>query len=159
MREFYAVTGFPEAIGALDGCHFPVSPPKKHAMDYYNYKGCVLFDMVPPCKKRKFLSLEDKARILAEVASGQKKANVLEKFGISPSSLSTILKFKEAIEQALASGTSAKQKKPTPSAQEKLDKAMHTWFVETSAKKIPISGNAVQQKALNYACLLGIDDF
>lgn len=39
MREFYAVTGFPQAIGALDGCHFPVSPPKEHATDYYNYKG------------------------------------------------------------------------------------------------------------------------
>ncbi|KAH7944281.1 hypothetical protein HPB52_017884 [Rhipicephalus sanguineus] len=39
VREFFAVTGFPQAVGALDGCHFPVSPPKKHATDYYNYKG------------------------------------------------------------------------------------------------------------------------
>ncbi|KAL1447466.1 hypothetical protein MTO96_044281 [Rhipicephalus appendiculatus] len=39
MREFFAVTGFPQGVGALDGCHFPVSPPKKHASDYYNYKG------------------------------------------------------------------------------------------------------------------------
>ncbi|CAN7943731.1 unnamed protein product [Ixodes hexagonus] len=39
MREFQAACGFPQAIGALDGCHFPVSPPKQHASDYYNYKG------------------------------------------------------------------------------------------------------------------------
>ncbi|KAH7976923.1 hypothetical protein HPB52_021500 [Rhipicephalus sanguineus] len=39
MREFFAVTGFPQGVGALDGCHFPVSPPKKYASDYYNYKG------------------------------------------------------------------------------------------------------------------------
>ncbi|XP_077514205.1 uncharacterized protein LOC144125014 [Amblyomma americanum] len=39
MRECYAVTGFPQAIGALDGCHFAISPPKKDAADYYNYKG------------------------------------------------------------------------------------------------------------------------
>ncbi|KAL3178515.1 hypothetical protein MRX96_038410 [Rhipicephalus microplus] len=39
IREFYAVTGFPQAVGALDGCHFPVSPPKENAIDYYNYKG------------------------------------------------------------------------------------------------------------------------
>ncbi|KAH6933859.1 hypothetical protein HPB50_018614 [Hyalomma asiaticum] len=38
VREFFAATGFPQAVGALDGCHFPVSPPKKHAVDYYNYK-------------------------------------------------------------------------------------------------------------------------
>ncbi|KAH8027982.1 hypothetical protein HPB51_012252 [Rhipicephalus microplus] len=39
IREFYAVTGFPQAVGALDGCHFPVSPPKENAIDCYNYKG------------------------------------------------------------------------------------------------------------------------
>ncbi|KAL1472763.1 hypothetical protein MTO96_039121 [Rhipicephalus appendiculatus] len=38
-RKFFAVTGFPQAVGALDGCHFPVSPPKKRATDYYNCKG------------------------------------------------------------------------------------------------------------------------
>lgn len=47
----------------------------------------------------------------------------------------------------------------TPSAHEELDKAVYTWFVEMRAKNIPLSGSAVQQKALNYACLLGIDDF
>ncbi|KAL1448135.1 hypothetical protein MTO96_044146 [Rhipicephalus appendiculatus] len=39
IREFTAVLGFPQAIGALDGCHFPVSPPKENATDYRNYKG------------------------------------------------------------------------------------------------------------------------
>ncbi|KAH7941379.1 hypothetical protein HPB49_012852 [Dermacentor silvarum] len=43
MREFHAVTGFPQAMGALDGCHFPISPPKKAAVDYYNYKGWYAF--------------------------------------------------------------------------------------------------------------------
>lgn len=39
IREFYSVSGFPQAVGALDGCHFPVSPPKDSATDYHNYKG------------------------------------------------------------------------------------------------------------------------
>lgn len=39
IREFSAVCDFPQAVGALDGCHFPVSPPKESASDYYNYKG------------------------------------------------------------------------------------------------------------------------
>ncbi|KAH6935931.1 hypothetical protein HPB50_011481 [Hyalomma asiaticum] len=63
------------------------------------------------------------------------------------------------LKKALASGTSSKRKKMTPSVHEVLDKAAYTWFVEMRAKNIPMSGNAVQQKALNYACLLGIDDF
>ncbi|KAH7936762.1 hypothetical protein HPB49_003905 [Dermacentor silvarum] len=94
--------------------------------------------MAPPCNKREFLSLEDKGRILAEVASRQKKGDVAEKFGISPSSLSAILNPKEAIEKAFASGTSAKRKKLTPSVHEEFNKAVYTWFVETRAKKIPL---------------------
>ncbi|XP_050033077.3 uncharacterized protein [Dermacentor andersoni] len=39
IEHFHASTGFPQGVGALDGCHFPVSPPKEHASDYYNYKG------------------------------------------------------------------------------------------------------------------------
>ncbi|KAH7945967.1 hypothetical protein HPB49_018282 [Dermacentor silvarum] len=39
IRKFYAVSGFPQAIGALDGCHIAISPPAEHATDYYNYKG------------------------------------------------------------------------------------------------------------------------
>ncbi|KAH9359500.1 hypothetical protein HPB48_012199 [Haemaphysalis longicornis] len=39
MREFAAVCDFPNAVGAMDGCHFPVSPPKEHASDYITYKG------------------------------------------------------------------------------------------------------------------------
>ncbi|XP_077509345.1 uncharacterized protein LOC144120619 [Amblyomma americanum] len=39
VSEFYAMTGFPQAMGALDGCHFPLSPPHLNAEDYRNYKG------------------------------------------------------------------------------------------------------------------------
>lgn len=69
--------------------------------------------------------------------------------------LSTILKSKEAIGKALVSGTSAKRKKQMLSVHEDIDKAVYKWFVEVIAQKIPISGNAVQQKALNYARLWG----
>ncbi|KAH8033639.1 hypothetical protein HPB51_014920 [Rhipicephalus microplus] len=39
IMECSAVCDFPQVVGALDGCHFPVSPPKEFANDYYNYKG------------------------------------------------------------------------------------------------------------------------
>ncbi|KAL3198340.1 hypothetical protein MRX96_044380 [Rhipicephalus microplus] len=67
--------------------------------------------MAQPAKNRKFLSLEDKARIIAQAEAGKKKALIAEEFGIAASSLSTILKSKDAIGKALASGTSAKHKK------------------------------------------------
>ncbi|KAH9368501.1 hypothetical protein HPB48_020784 [Haemaphysalis longicornis] len=39
VRQFEACTGFPQGLGAMDGCHIKVSPPKENAQDYYNYKG------------------------------------------------------------------------------------------------------------------------
>ncbi|KAH8008773.1 hypothetical protein HPB51_004163 [Rhipicephalus microplus] len=115
--------------------------------------------MAQPAKKRKFLSLEDKARIITQAEAGKKKALIAEEFGIAASSLSTILKSMDAIGKALASGTSAKHKKVTQPVHEALDKAVYTWFIETRAKKIALSGDIVRQKALDFACMLGIDDF
>lgn len=112
----------------------------------------------PHSKKRKFLSLEVKAEIIAAAAAGRKKGLIAEEYGISPSSLSTILKSEASISKALASGTSAQRKKTTQPAHEELDKAVYAWFCETRAKNIPISGSLIQQKALNYACILGISE-
>ncbi|KAH7978526.1 hypothetical protein HPB49_005802 [Dermacentor silvarum] len=39
LRQFTAVARFPQEIGALDGCHIEVCPPKEHAADYLNYQG------------------------------------------------------------------------------------------------------------------------
>lgn len=47
--KFQSALGVPLAIGAIDGCHIPVSPPLEHARDYYNFKGwysVVLFAVV-----------------------------------------------------------------------------------------------------------------
>ncbi|XP_070377297.1 tigger transposable element-derived protein 6-like [Dermacentor albipictus] len=115
--------------------------------------------MATSSRKRKFLSLEEKARIISAASSGRKKGDVAADFGISQSTLSTILKSKDAIAQALSSGTSAKRKKLTQAAHEDLEKALYTWFLDVRAKKMPVSGNMLQQKALGYACMLGINDF
>lgn len=40
-----------------------------------------------------------------------------------------------------------------------LEKAVLKRFVEMRAKKIPLSGDVVREKALGYACVLGINDF
>ncbi|KAH9362068.1 hypothetical protein HPB48_002046 [Haemaphysalis longicornis] len=115
----------------------------------------------PQTKKRKFLSLEQKAQIIAEAATGRKNGSIGEEYGISPSSLSTILKSEASISKALASGMSAQRKKTTQPAHEDFDKVVYYLVLrDKGAKKIPISGTMIQQKALNYACLLGVgDDF
>ncbi|XP_058980672.1 putative nuclease HARBI1 [Musca domestica] len=39
LCQEFEILGFPQCIGALDGCHIEVHPSKEDATDYYNYKG------------------------------------------------------------------------------------------------------------------------
>lgn len=50
-----------------------------------------------PTVKRKQFSLEEKKNITSEIDKGLKKGKVAKKYGISPSTLSTILKDRESI--------------------------------------------------------------
>nr|XP_047142406.1 uncharacterized protein LOC101236526 [Hydra vulgaris] len=52
--DFEAILGFPQCVGAVVGCHIPISAPKDQAISYYNYKGwysIVLFAVVD-CRYR-----------------------------------------------------------------------------------------------------------
>ena len=39
MEEFEGKKGFPQVIGAIDGCHIPIICPKDDQEDYHNRKG------------------------------------------------------------------------------------------------------------------------
>lgn len=39
MQRFTTVTEFLQGVGALDGCHIEICPPKEDAANYHNYKG------------------------------------------------------------------------------------------------------------------------
>ena len=38
IREFEEISGFPQAVGAIDGCHIRIKAPLKDAEDYINTK-------------------------------------------------------------------------------------------------------------------------
>ncbi|KAH6945787.1 hypothetical protein HPB50_009945 [Hyalomma asiaticum] len=40
-----------------------------------------------------------------------------------------------------------------------VDKAVFTWFLDTRARNVPISGTILQQKAKGFACILGHEYF
>ncbi|KAH7932899.1 hypothetical protein HPB49_004671 [Dermacentor silvarum] len=95
--------------------------------------------------------------ILDAVSGDQKKKDVAAKFGIPASSLSTILNAKDAIRSAVARGTDGK-KKLQSSTYADVDTAVFAWFMDMRARDVPISGAILQQKARDYACILGCDD-
>ena len=39
MEEFEGKKGFPQVIGAIDGCHIPIICPKDDQENYHNRKG------------------------------------------------------------------------------------------------------------------------
>lgn len=112
-----------------------------------------------PQKKRKRLTLDEKAAIIRAVTSGQKKCDVAAAHGIPASTLSTILKGKDDILRASSSGNLAHKKALKTTPHGKVEEALFAWFTDVRAKNIPVSGDLLQQKARSFACLLGDDEF
>lgn len=79
-------------------------------------------------KQRKFLSLEEKPRVITLPRAGKQKSTIAEEFEIPVSSLSTMLKSKDTIAKKLASGTSEKHKKLSQPVLEALYKAGYPHF-------------------------------
>ncbi|KAH8035084.1 hypothetical protein HPB51_004325 [Rhipicephalus microplus] len=92
--------------------------------------------MRPSTKKRKFITLEDKAAIISEMEKN--KASILG---------------------ALENGTSARNKTVMAAAFLDVDKAVFARFCEQRANKVPLSGRILQQKALDFSCMLSHDNF
>lgn len=111
-------------------------------------------------RKRKALSLDEKLSILDAVSNGEKKKDIASRYCIPPSTLSTILKAKDNLLKAASSGAcSGKRMKLKAATFEDVDKAVFKWFTDIRARNIPVSGAVIQQKAKDFACLLGRDDF
>lgn len=82
-----------------------------------------------------------------------------DEYGAVCSSLSTTLKAKDAILAALGNGARAQNKTVVAAAFPDVDKAVFAWFCEQRANKVPMSGKILQQKALDFACVRGHDQF
>lgn len=108
----------------------------------------------------KTLSVDQKFRLIKEVESGSKNKDVAVKYGISPSTVSTILKNKHsvitAMESGSASGSIKRLKKPM---YENVDKAVLEWFKSARMQNLPISGGLIKEKALEFSEKLGQPNF
>ncbi|KAH7957258.1 hypothetical protein HPB52_016690 [Rhipicephalus sanguineus] len=68
--------------------------------------------MTPPVPARKCLTLEQKVQLIREVEKGgRQKSEIARQFGIPPSTLSTVLKNKDAILDSFEKSFSAKRKR------------------------------------------------
>lgn len=98
------------------------------------------------CRKRRFISLQDKARLINEASSSKKKTEIAVNFDITQSMLSLILNFKDATFKDLSLGTPVIHNKLTQPAHGGLEKALYMWFPDMWTRKMLISGSMLQQK-------------
>ncbi|XP_064468537.1 tigger transposable element-derived protein 6-like [Ornithodoros turicata] len=68
-------------------------------------------------------------------------------------------KVKDSITEALKKGANAQRKRVKQATYDDVDQAFFSWFRDTRARNIPVSGAILQQKAKDFACLLDCNEF
>jgi len=110
--------------------------------------------------KRKQFSSEEKKNIISEVDKGLKKGEVAKKYGISLSTLSTILKDRESILKQLQTSVFDPSRKRMRKAQFKdVDTPAYKWFQDVRSRNVPLTGPLIREKALEFAKMLEVENF
>jgi len=104
--------------------------------------------------------LEEKKNIISEVNKELKKGEVAKKYGISPSTLSTILKDQESILKQLQTSVFVPSRKRMQKAQfEDVDTAVYKWFQDVCSRNVPLTDPLIREKALEFAKMLEVENF
>ncbi|KAK8769643.1 hypothetical protein V5799_013892 [Amblyomma americanum] len=94
---------------------------------------------------------------LKELSEGAKNCELVKKYNVSKSTISTILKNKEKITSSEANSTVRKRLRKATYAD--VEDALLKWFVDARARNIPISGPMMLGKTKDFAFLLDFPDF
>ncbi|KAH6948713.1 hypothetical protein HPB50_025927 [Hyalomma asiaticum] len=107
--------------------------------------------------KRKALDISTKRVILNELAQGAKNCELVKTYGVSKSTISTIIKSKDKIISTDANSTDRKRLRRATYVD--MEEVLLKWFVDARARNIPISGPMMLAKVKDFAFLLDFPDF
>ncbi|XP_049832915.1 tigger transposable element-derived protein 4-like [Schistocerca gregaria] len=110
-------------------------------------------------RKQTAINVQLKLKILDEVDRGTKKTAIAEQFGIPKSTLSTIIKNREKIINAAASGSGNKSKRLRTAKYEDIETLLLEWFNHMRASNIPLTVPVIQSKSNDMAKDMGNEDF
>jgi hypothetical protein len=109
-------------------------------------------------RKQMTLDLKTKQLILVEVEKGTlPKTKIVEKFGIPKSTLSTIIKNKDKIDEAVALGSTNSTKRLRKPMLEDVEKEFLKWFKKARDSNIPLSSTFVREKARKICISNGVE--
>lgn len=111
-----------------------------------------------PRGKYQTLSVKEKLAAIEEVDAGVKKTAVALKYGISKSTLTTIVKAKDKLRNN-ASRFAPDRKRLRDAAHPELEKALVLWLKRARSSNLPVSGPIMREKAEELALRMDIEDF
>ncbi|KAH8035597.1 hypothetical protein HPB51_007832 [Rhipicephalus microplus] len=111
-----------------------------------------------PRGKYRTLPLKEKLAAIQEVDAGVKKTEVALKYGLTKSTLTTILKAKDKL-QNNASRFAPDRKRLREAAYPDLENAVLLWLKRARSSNLPINGPILREKAEELFLRLGIEDF
>lgn len=104
------------------------------------------------------VTLKVKYDALSDLDKGISNQEVVKKYDIPASTLSTRKKNKEKIFKAFEQSSLKRQRVKTDKY-EKLNKALLTWFTSMRGNNIPINGPILMEKAQDFAKAFNYDNF
>lgn len=111
-------------------------------------------------RKCKSLTLERKVALIKEVEKGGRtKTSIAKEFGIPLSTLSTVLKNKEKVQDGFEQAFSSKRKRCRDSKFPDVEAALLLWLQNARAASLPVSGPILMEKADALALQMGYTDF
>jgi hypothetical protein len=112
-------------------------------------------------KKRVYITAEQKRELclLKQTKPQPKNIELAQKYGISPGQVTDILKESDKWLKIEPNSYQAKLKRPHLSPVVSVEDALILWIQKALECNVTITGAIVQQKALNFAGLLGNDAF
>ncbi|XP_057297585.1 tigger transposable element-derived protein 4-like [Hydractinia symbiolongicarpus] len=112
-------------------------------------------------RKKTVLTIKKKYLALKELEKeGTTKKSIAKKYGVPPNALSYWVKNKSDIFAKYESGQyGVKRQKLSSGKYDNIDKAVYKWFVNARERTVPISGQIIREKALDFAKQFNEPDF
>ena len=100
--------------------------------------------------KRKYThkTLREKCQALKNLEKGESNKNVAAKYNVPKNTLSTWVKNKEKLSDALKKGSNVKRQKLESGNHELVDQAIFNWFLNMRSQNSPLSASMIQEKAV-----------
>ena len=112
-------------------------------------------------EKRKYThkTLREKFQAFKDLEKGESNKDVVAKYNVPKNTLSTCVKNKEKLFDALKKGTNVKRQKLKSGNHGLVEQAVFNWFLNIRSQNVPLSASMIQEKAVIFAKEVNTENF